>query len=174
MSILSLSPTNIYLSSDSPGPFIPSLTLAPPIIVTRTTYKPIVPLPPWLDLNQDSNVHNQMAKYFYFKVIDKWLFDDLLDLLSYLRVSDKGVDVIHNLRDHKSSSVDKDTQETVEKKIKFIEKNIFDVENMHKLLKKFVAETNTNWYDLVKQEYFIKDLVRKYLKKKLIRIIESK
>lgn len=74
------------------------------------------------NLNEDPNVRSRMVKYIYYKVLDSWLYNDLIDLLSYLKVRDGKVSLIDSVDDYKASNVDKDSDEVIEKKIEYIEK----------------------------------------------------
>lgn len=168
---------NIYLSSDSPLPYVPSVYISPIKPIVPVVTQPVMfPLHPSLDLNRDPKLHKMMTDYFYYKTLDKWLRreKDMLDLLNYLYATDSKVDVLNSMNDYKESNIDKDTQATVDKKIEFIEKHILSKDGIYNILKNYVKETSTSWYDLEKNTYFIKELIRKYLKKKLIHLIEGK
>ena len=177
------------IMSDSPTPFVPSITTIPgytlvngvltkmssPIGVIQT---PIItpPLPMSLNVNENPDTWHMMSKHYYYKTLDAWLWeeDSFKDLLNYLQVTSHGVDVLNNMKDYRETNISKDTQETYEMKVNFIEHNVFSIESMLRLLKKFVRETGMNWVDLSKNSYFVKDLIKKYLKQKLQAMIDSK
>jgi hypothetical protein len=192
-----VTPTQIYLTSDTPYnypplpyipsqatiepyPSLPSITTSTPMMVAPgvvlpqyTVIQPSFPLAPSLDLDNDEESKKKIAQYFLFKLCDKWLYGSMLKLLSYLKVHGNNVDVIDNLKDLNFTS--NDTQESIEKKINFIENNIFSQGDMYLLLKEFTRETNSKWADLIKNySSFVKDKVKKVLKRKLIHIIENK
>ena len=199
-----LSPTssltsNIYLTSDSPylyspSPYIPSQAtvelypslpsyttdtptwIAPGVVVPGyTTIQPRFPLVPELDLDNDESAKNKIAEYFYYKTLDKWLFDDMLKVLNYLKVSGNSVDVIDKISDYDKNSTNRDTQESIEKKIKFIEQNILNRNTMYDILRRYTRETSTKWAELVnKHEVYVKDIIKKSLRRKLEKIIEGK
>ncbi len=185
MSYTTYSP--VILTSDSPVPLIPS-TFIPSTIPTFTTLPPLplitslnplisFPLHPSLDLNRDRKLHKKMTDYFYYKTLDKWLKKekDMLDLLNYLKVDEKGnVKLIGNINDYKSTNIDTDNQLTTNKKVEYIEKYILNKDDIYYLLKKYIKETNTNWYDLENAAYFIKEMIRKLIKKKIVDNIENK
>lgn len=159
----------IILTSDSPVPFIPSLLTVPaiPTVPIITTTNPLVsfPIHPSLDLNRDPNLHQMMTKYFYYKTLDKWLKKekDMLELLNYLKVTDKGIEVVEPEKNNSQY----DNQLVVDKKVDFIENNVLSKDDIYNILKKYVRETNTNWYDLEeKATYFIKEIIKKFIKKK--------
>lgn len=188
MSISNYAP--IILTSDSPVPLIPSLLTNPilpvlptinryPTVPIITTINPLVtfPLHPSLDLNRDSKLQQMMTKYFYYKTLDKWLKreKDMLNILNYLKITDRGVELINNINDYKSNNTDKDTQNNIDKKVDYIEKNIFSKDDMHNILKKYVKETTTNWYDLEdKATFFIKEIIKNFIKNKLKEAIQLK
>jgi hypothetical protein len=171
----------IIFSADSPTPVIPSVNIVPGAILAApygVIQMPYVSptLPPHLDVNQNPETWKMVSKYYYYRTLDDWLWDDneVKDVLNYLRITDKGADVLNNLNDYKESNINKDNQNTYEMKVNFIEKNVLSIDNMITLLKRFVKETGIKWVDLAKNHYFIKDLVKKYLKQKLQYMIESK
>lgn len=147
----------------------PSLSFTP-----ATTFYTTVPITPtYTDLNEDVKVHARMTKFFYFKMLDNWFYNDLVDFLSYFTISGDNVSLIKKLSDFKEDSVKKDTIEDMEKKIDYIEKKIFSMEDMYNILFKFVRETSTNWYDLYKHESLIMAVVRRYLRHKIKKLISK-
>jgi hypothetical protein len=147
---------NKYIvSNGSPIPFVP----------VGTSY--IIPssLPSYLDLNKDQRVHERMTKFFYYKVIDDWLYDSMVDVLKHLKFdNDKQVSkTSKNDEDYTT----KETQESVEAKIKFIETEILKKKDMYRILTKLVRESRLNWYDLPKIEYSVKEVMRIWLKKNM-------
>ena len=178
MSILYYTPTTI-VTSESPLPIIPtklpSLPLITPII---TTINPLVnfPLHPSLDLNRDKDFQNKVTKYFYYKTLDKWLKKekDMLEILKFLKIVNGEVKLISNMNEY-NQKANSDKQDDVEKKVKFIEDNILSKDDVNNILRKYVKETTTNWYDLQeKATYFIKEIIKKFLKHKLKDAIEGK
>lgn len=158
MSII-YSPTfssDIIITSDYPMPIIPS-------IVSNISYtRPLSAA--YSDLNQDPQIRNQLTKYFYYKVLDKFLYEDLFDLLSYLTVSNDKVNLAKN--PDKASSAN-DSQEIVEKKVAFIERALFSKDDMYKILKRLTAENGVEWIQLPHNQEVVVAAVRKYLKQKL-------
>lgn len=169
----------VTITSDSPTPLIPSLLnyKVLPVLPMTVSVNPVInyPLHPSLDLNRDSNLHDMMTKYFYYKTLDKWLKyeKDMLELLNYLKIKDNKVVLIDNLKDLK---VELDNEQyVIDKKVDFIEHNILFKDDIYYILKKFVKETSTNWYDLEeKGTYFIKEIIKKFIKSKFKDAIELK
>jgi hypothetical protein len=128
-----------------------------------TDYAPIItyPITPGLNLNLDPKVHEQLTNYYYYKTLDKWLLSDMSDILKYLSYSGGSV------KPGKSSS--SETEQSVRAKIKYIEDNVFSKSGMYKLLNEYVLTYGVNWYDLERNSFQLKELIRAYLKKKLKR-----
>ena len=127
----------------------------------------------YTDLNQDIKVHAKMTKFFYFKMLDDWFYKDLVDFLGYFTISGENVALIKKISDYKEDSVKKDTLEDMEKKIDYIEKKIFSMEDMYNILFKFIRETATNWYDLYKHESLIMAVVRRHLRHKIKKLFNK-
>lgn len=162
MSIIMTQPAPFIISTESP--YIPSITF-----IQEQPYMAV-----YENLDANPEVHADMARYFYYKTLDKWLYDDLIDILNYFVVTGGKVELIKNMNDYKSDIVNKDTQENIEAKISFIEKYLFSKDNMMKILKKFVRETSTHWYQLTKNEYYVRQVVKHYLKNKIKKAITVK
>ena len=160
-----LTPTSplVVLSDDSPmftPTYLPSLTL------DFVTNKPIFTF--YDDLNSDPKIHKRLTKYYYYKTIDKWLYDDLSDILNYFTIGADGkVKLISNMSQYKMTNADKDTPQMKEKKIQFIENKIFKRYDMANLLYKFVREAGTKWVDLHKNEYYLKQVIEKNIIKRI-------
>jgi hypothetical protein len=151
----------------SDAPYIASLNLS----YSRPTFTA------YENLNADSRIHNQLVKYFKYKVLDKWIYHDkdMKKLLGYLRVSNGKAFLVKNKNDFKYN--ENESMDDINAKIRFIENNVLTNSLVFKILKRFVHETNTNWYELAKSgnEEYVKDAlemgIRKHLK---IQIEENK
>ena len=174
----------LVITSDTPDNYIPSimslpqLPLVQPVYPFVTSSNPIVsyPIHPSLDLNNDKELQKKVTKYYYYKTLDKWLKKqtDMLDILNYFRIVNGNVELIGNIKDYNSKNIEKDTQQDIDKKVDYIEKNILTREAIYDIVKKYVRETSTNWYDLYdKSTFFIKELIKRYLHAKIVNIIET-
>lgn len=129
------------------------------------------PLAPAYDLNKDVEVHDIVTNSVYKQTFDSWIYnDEAKDILGYIRVSDNSVKLISNKKDKDNNF----SSSNVEKKIRFLKDYILSRSRVKKILIEFVEGTNTNWYDIEKNTYFVKDLVLKYMKKKIKAVIEKK
>ena len=59
----------------------------------------------------------------------------------------------------------KDSDEVIEKKIDYIEKYFLTEDTTYRIIKSLVRGANINWYDLNKNEFFVKEDIKKQLKK---------
>ena len=156
-----VNPTTNPIPSVHSQPFVPSVDLT----YSRHLLSMVE------NLNADPQIHKQLTKYFYYKVLDKWIYDDLLSLLSMLTINDDTVSLVKKLDDVKTNTVLKNSQEEIDKKIDFLEDNILTKEMVQKILYKFVSDTNINWYDLTKYEGAVREVIGKTLKSKMRRMI---
>jgi hypothetical protein len=111
-------------------------------------------LPSFLDLNKDPEVQKRVVKYFRYKTLDKWLYDDMTDVLDHFKVTGNDVKLSERSQEHK-------TDETIEKIIEYIEKYILTENTMRRILSNFVDTAQANWYDLHKNEYFVEEAIHK-------------
>ena len=126
-----------------------------------------VTVPQYADLNKNEEVRRRMTKYFMYKTLDKWLCDEISDVLNYFKVSGSNVDIIHKLSDFNDKHVH--TQKECDEIISYIENNVLTYSTMYKILSKFTEKTKTNWYDLTKNEMFLVE----YVKKQLVDIVTN-
>lgn len=115
-----------------------------------------------LDLNNMPRIQEQYAKYFRYKILDYWLYNDMSNLLGYLKIVGDRVKIITNLSEYTDK---KDSSENIEKKVSYIEDNILSVDSVRSLLKKFVKGTKYNWYELHKST--VEPMAAEYIKKQL-------
>lgn len=116
---------------------------------------------PFHDLNKDKNVIRRLTKYFYYKTLDKWLWDDLKELMNYFSISDGHVVLLTNPKEEKVNESD------YEKKIDFIEDHILTKNAVYKMLKDLVKTYEIEWVKLPKNEYLIRKEIKKLLTHKI-------
>lgn len=128
------------------------------------------PLEPYYDLNLDPNVHQTVANSVYKKVFEDWIYgNEFSDLFGYLQIVNDRVSLISEKHKDKSyNEFDKN------KKIRFMSEHILSRRRVKKLIQHFVDNTKTNWYDVEKNNYFVKELIHRYMKKKLKALVEKK
>ena len=102
------------------------------------------------NLNADPHIRKRIVKYVRFKLLDEWLYGDLKSLLKYVKKTGKS----------KSTNIQ-------DKKVDYLEENVVTESFVKKIVEKYVKETQTNWFDIPKNDYFMKQIMKKELKKAL-------
>lgn len=97
------------------------------------------------DFHNDEELQYDLSKAFYYKILDKWLYNDFSDLLSYFSKGKKT----------KKS-------ETIRK----IEKSgILTKKIVRKMIAEYVDNKDINWTDLYEKQESLKRFLRKKLAK---------
>lgn len=122
----------------------------------------------------DNNVEtrDKMVQYVYDLVRDKWLLDDINDVLNYYTYHNGEVKMINKMSDYSENNIDKDTDAIAEKKIKYITKTILDKYALQDIIDKFVKGTNTKWVNLPKNEFFLMKYIKEQLIKKIHKLLK--
>lgn len=154
-----------YLSSISEHILTPISPFQPLTLNINEFSKPLIGVYETIDTNPE--VRRKMAKYYYDMVRDKWLLDELNDVLNYVVVRDGKVSLIKNLSEYSPNNISKDTDDIAEKKVDFIEKELFTRNSLIEVLNKFTNETKTKWVDLPKNEYYLREMVKEYIIRKI-------
>lgn len=121
----------------------------------------------YTDLNKDKSLHKVITKYFYYKILDKWLYNELLPLLAYLKIDDGKVKLIDNLADYNIEKLAMDTDKNIEKKISYMEDILITRDMVKHVLKKIINKNHIKWYDLYKKEFEVKKVFKDYISDKL-------
>ena len=140
-----------------------------------TTYVAVNPFKPGLitsgfykDLNKDKSVQKTFAKYYFYKIVDKWIYKELLPLLAFVEINSSGkTQLIKSLEFYDVQKLAKDSEEDIEKKVNYMENVLLTKDLVRHVLKKICNENNINWYDLNKHERKIKKIFYNYLLDKL-------
>ncbi len=181
MSIFINDPKILIIDSQT-SPLLPKAVISPYIttpltnsLVTVTPnpdFKPFytTPLLPQYNLNYDTDVHENVTSSIYRKIFNSWLYkSDFEDLFKYIKI----VNGEAKLSLEKDGNNYNDSR-TIEKKIRFIKDYILSRKRVKKIIEEFVYGTKTNWYDVEKNSYYVKDLIYRYMKKKLKALIQIK
>lgn len=125
------------------------------------------------DLNKDPVVHKKVTKYYYYKLLDKWLYEDLKPILAFVTTHDGKPSLIKSINQYDINSVDGLSKDELKKRIDFLENNIITKDLIKHLLRKIVDKKKIMWYHLNKFEDTIKDKLKKYLKKTMESYIKN-
>lgn len=145
--------------------FVPAIQLVP------SRFDLSVPVSMLDDVCDVENIKNQIVSAFYYKFLDKWMYDkeESKKILDLFKVSENKVKLIENIDKREDSS--KDTQEIVDKKVDFIEKNIISKRDVYTILKKFSKETKIGWCRLIKFDELVKSSIINSIKNKIKKMI---
>jgi hypothetical protein len=135
--------------------------------------QPIKNYSPWSDNYQ---TQKDIAYHFYYKTLDNWLFKkDMNNIFRILKVNKTGhVELVANEAEIEKNDITKDSQEIFDKKVYFIEKNIFTIDSMKKIIRNMrefgyqLEDLESRWPRNVR--YFIS----KYLKNKVREIVKHR
>ena len=125
---------------------------------------------PYENLNKNTDVVNRLTKYFYYKVLDDYLYDNLNGLLRYLKISNDKVDIIKSEDDRDKENIN---QHDTDMKVEFIEKHIFSKDDMYDILMKITNETDIEIIKLSKNEYIVEGYVKKWFKREFQKMMNK-
>ncbi|QKF93778.1 hypothetical protein QKU48_gp0320 [Fadolivirus algeromassiliense] len=175
MSII-YTPTSSVILTDPISPLISEHVLTPispfqPLTLSFEFSKPIIGVYETIDTNPE--VRKKMTDYYFDLIRDKWLLDEINDILNYFIYKDGKVSMIKDLSEYNSNNISKDTDQIAEKKVEFIENNIFNKYNLIEVLTKFGKEINSKWVDFPKHEFFLRQVVQEYIVKEIKKKIKG-
>lgn len=163
--------------SDKIKSFPVILTQPQPLLHSTKSYTPYIGVNPlnsniissgfYKDLNKDKTVQKTFTKYYYYKILDKWIYKELMPLLAFVDVSGDKPQLIKSLSQYDVQKLVSNSTEQIEKKINYLERIIITKDMVRHVLKKICSENNINWYDLDKNEKKIKTVFYNYLLDKL-------
>lgn len=163
------SPYSQVYSSKSYTPYshlYPSKSYTPYIGINPLTSN-VVSSGFYKDLNKDKSVQKNLTKYYFYKILDKWIYKELMPLLAFVDISSDKPKLIKSLSQYDVEKLSSNSSEQVEKKINYLEKVLITKDMVKYVLKKICSENGVNWYDLDKNEKKIKIVFYNYLLDKL-------
>jgi len=137
----------------------------PPLTINLDYSKPLISFYETIDDNL--SVREKMVNYYFDLIRDKWLLDEINDILNYFVYRDGKVSLIKDLSEYNPKNIAKDTDKIAEEKVKYIEKHVMDKYDLSKLLSKFTKETGSKWVNLPKNEFFLRIAVKEHLMHKI-------
>lgn len=151
--------------------------LSHPQIYSSKTHTPYVGINPissqvvssgfYKDLNKDKSVQKTLTKYYYYKILDKWIYKELMPILGFVDLSGDKPQLIKSIEHYNANKLANESSEQIEKKIDYLEKVLITKDMVRHVLKKICSDNNINWYDLDKNEKKIKSVFHNYLLDKL-------
>jgi hypothetical protein len=124
-------------------------------------------------MNDNYIVQRDVTRGIMYKTLDKWLYDDFPNVLKYLVVEKDGnVRLVKSEQEKENNKVSSNTVSELEAKSDYIAENILTENSMREILMRIMRETGLKWYELPHREQLLKDVIEKYLKKKLRKHLE--
>lgn len=160
ISMASMASQSVIVNND---PLTIVTPIGPQFITTRPSY--IVDINTGMEDNYV--VQRDVTKYFMFKALDKWLFEDWSYLFNFLVADKNGVKLVKSEDEREKNDSKKDSDELLEKKADYIEKHILTEEATKEVLKRIMRELGIAFYSLPHREALVMDVLEKFMKKKL-------
>jgi hypothetical protein len=186
---LSLTPTSMSINTVVSPPFTTTLntfntlnTLSSntttllnvnPNALSMLAVKPTVYVDIDTGLNDSYVVQKDVTKYFMYKTLDKWIYQDFPSVLKYLVYKDGKVSLIKKLADKENNEVSKDSEKALEAKADFIEEKILDESRTREILIRIMRELGLKWFELPYRENLVKEVMERFLKKKLKKMVSG-
>ena len=118
-------------------------------------------------LNGDKKTIKTISKYYYYKILDKWLYKELLPLLGFVEIVDDKPRLLTNLNNFDGEKLLNESSTSLEKKAEYLEKVMITKDLVKHVLRKIIDKYNISWTKLEDFEYEIKKYFFNYLKDKL-------
>jgi len=157
--------TNNDVNMKKTSPFV----MVNPVGTTSTQYT----YGRYTDLNKDKTILKTISKYFLYKILDKWLYQDFRSILAFVKVTDGKPALIRSMNDYKPETINSDSVENIEKRIDYLEKILINRKLVKHVLKKIVNDNQIQWTQLNKHKSTIKKVFKKYLHSKLEDAVKS-
>lgn len=119
------------------------------------------------NLNTSKSVQKTISKYYYYKLVDEWLYKKLFSLLAFVEIVNGKPQLIKSMNRYSVERLATETDDAIEARAEYLEKNIITKKLVKQILKKIVKNMCFNWYDLNKHENTISKVFLEYLKELL-------
>ena len=116
------------------------------------------------NLNTSKSIQKTISKYYYYKIVDEWLYKKLFHLLAFIEIHDGKTQLIKSMSKYSIEKLTSESDENIDLRIGYLEKNIITKKIVNKILKKIVKRMCFNWYELNKHEQTIAKVFLEYFK----------
>lgn len=124
-------------------------------------------------LNVNKNVQKTISKYFYYKLVDEWLYKKLFPLLAFVEIINDKPQLIKSMNKYSVENLVTELDKAIKIRANYLEQNIITKKIVKQILKKIVKNMCINWYDLYKHENTISKIFLKYFEKLLEKSINT-
>ena len=125
------------------------------------------------NLNANKNVQKTISKFFYYKLVDEWLYKKLFSLLAFVEIINDKPQLIKSMNKYSVENLVTESERTIKIRANYLEENIITKKLVKQILKKIVKNMCLNWYDLYKHENTVSKIFLKYFEKLLEKSINS-
>lgn len=181
-----MSPLSPY-SPYSPGVVVktdPLTILTPTTPIPLSNYallavKPSVYVKPTFVLEIDTGlndsyvVQKDVTLYFTNITLEKWIYGSLSSVLEFLVSKNGKIHLVKNMKERDSNNIDKDTTSVLEGKADWLRENVLSESKTRAILVKIMRELGLKWYELPHRESLVKDVMKRYLKNKLKKMVQG-
>jgi hypothetical protein len=176
MPLSPLSPAGVVVKTDP-------LTILTPTTPTANyallATKPSILVKPTLVVDIDSGLHDSyvvqkdVTLYFMNITLEKWIYGSLSSVLEFLVSKNGKIHLVKNMKERDSNNIDKDSTSVLEAKSDWLRDNVLSESKTRAILVKIMRELGLKWYELPHRESLVKDVLKRYLKNKLKRMVEG-
>ena len=128
----------------------------------------------YINLNNNDKTKKALTKYYYYKILDKWIYKEMESLLAFVNIEDDKPHLIKTLENYDVIKSVNESKKIKEKKIEYLEKTLITKNMVKHVLNKICKENNINWYDLNKHEKKIKIIFSNFLLEKFKKLVKEK
>ena len=125
-----------------------------------------VNIPGSSSLNNSKSFQKSVIKYFYKKIIKKWLYNDLISLNGLvMKNKDDEITFIKSYSDYNASKISDLSTNELEKRIKFLSKHLVTKKSVKHVLKKFIINnfnSDVKWTTVYKYKNKLKKIFLKH------------
>jgi hypothetical protein len=116
------------------------------------------------NLNTSKQVQKTISKFIYYKLVDEWLYTKLFPILAFVKIVDGIPQLIKSMKEYNINNLASETDNEIELRVGYLEKNIITKKMVFKVLKRIVKKMCLNWYELDKHTHTIQKVFLEYFK----------
>lgn len=144
--------------------------------ITTPYYPRTITMPIYENLNYNTNIQKRVINYFYYKTLEKWLYDDsdMTKLLKFFTISNDKIVLVKSLNDYEKAARESEDSESHKKlKVDFIAKYLLTKTKMGDFIYKFIKQSGIPWINLYRNQRQVKQFIRRKLYKKLVKSMDT-
>lgn len=139
-------------------------------LFVRSIYYPrTITMPSYENLNYNTNIQKRVINYFYYKTLEKWLYDDsnMTQLLNFFKIDKDKVTLVNSMADYEKSKNKMLSESEKRIIVDFIGKYLLTKSKMGDFIYKFIKKSGIPWINLYRNQSQIKRFIGRKLFRKL-------